>query len=222
MSPDTIDLLILLIGAVLALVGYLAVDLGRPRETALGSAVDRELSAAVIAPPAIQSEKLILPGWPAADMSAYTYREVPPPTPDAVELPRWLVRILRLTDTCHTLDADDCLVAFVRVRNPLQLIQSPLSWSCRALPSERGVVLVLCFQWTGGAHEVPIVFRFANSRDLRHAHCLAQQGVLRIDFLTRTRFRRLRHAGSRLAPVPDRILDQLARLLRDGGEEDSA
>ncbi len=225
MALDTITLLLVSTGAVLAIVGYLLDDLGGVREAAMGTLVERELAHAFLEPmPPLEGGLLGPAVWPGSlfrrsRLGAYQYRDLPDPTPESTDVPPWLMRALERTDATHALDAQDQLVVFLRIPEAVQLLDWRLTWSCRPLPQDQGVLIRLSFTHGLQSSDRTLALRYSADRDLRHALCLARQDVLRIDFIERYGQRNWGHQGCRLVPVPPGVTEQLRRSLLRFGEE---
>lgn len=224
MSLETIELLALLIGATIAIVGFLVTDLGQAQERAVEAAVDREWASAFFDPTAPVFRPPTEAGPLAAQASAmapggpYRYREIPAPTPHA-PVPTWLARALSRADACHTLDGDDRVILFLRVAEPSGFLSAPLQWSCGPTPDGRGAMLRLTFTLAGDTHDLLLLFRFDTARHLRHAVYLARQDTVRLDFLTVTDGS-LEHGGCRMVALPRAIRGELRRALWEFGREE--
>lgn len=213
----------------LAVIGYLLNDVDTSQERALATAVDREMRDALLDPMAPAADTAPLPEFepdaepglelPGEGSSPYPYQPLPAAGRPGTDIPEWLHNALAHTTTCHTLDRDDTLVAFVRVPRPDTMLDCPLAWSSHARPAGRGVIVSVAFDDDGEAFEADLRFAFDERYDLRHAASLVRQDLLRIDLLALDGRGRLRIIGTREAVLPPVVAMGIREALSDFGDQ---
>lgn len=222
---STVGILVLAIGTLLAAIGYLLNEVDHAQERSLEAAVDREMRDALHDPLTSLGggEGAVRSAFGAhfipEDFGPYPYRDLPDPMAPPARTPAWLVEALDRSDTWHTLDRDDTLVAFLRVSNADGLVDCPVHWACQPAPDGRGVAVQLIFEAAAAPHEAVLRFAFERKHDLRHAVSLARQDVLRLDILEEDDRGRLHYAGCREAPVPPGVTAQVRQTLLDFGDQ---